>query len=609
MTRTLGVCRGSRARSRGNRFPIALVAPLAGLAALASAASLRAQTDAPLRTQTDAPLHAQTDASPNQADAAAGARPKTDDTTATATGAAADTKRSAATPDAQPPSPDGAATNGPATATAPPAPPTAQGVAGTPTTTPPPKKEESSIEEQGTLKYELDGIEVRGNTKTRARVVLRYVPFQPGDIFDVDDPRVELTRYRLLGTGFFRDVQLALRKGKLRGHVILVIEVVERNTLVINDLWMGLASTANTGGQTVPLTAYAGLDAAETNLAGTGMTLGAAAGIAKDQYALRLRFFDPALFLGSQWMTSGTLLFNHADDFFGDQHVGFTSPTQDALDRAVAVVQYERFGGTVGVGRDLSVSTQLWANYRIERINATVPLTANDLRGQGPGQEQEPIDFYIQRGRSILSTLGVTVQHDTRDKPILPTRGWFASATTEVSLSPLGSDYPYARVDALASRWWTLPWQHVLRLRAFGGFIAGRAPFFERYYVGDLSDFRAARVLGLNVERRLAPNFLGTTIGEIRYGDYAAKLDAEYRIPLYRGTRAVYGIDVFARAGFYFLAGQRDVTNPPPGYSGAALIPIDFTANFGVQIDTSAGGFTFAFANLLGFIPGLGQGK
>jgi outer membrane protein assembly factor BamA len=357
------------------------------------------------------------------------------------------------------------------------------------------------------------------------------------------------------------------------------------------------------------LTAYAGLDVAETNLVGTGMTLGAAAGIAHDQYALRLRFFDPALFLGGQWMTSGSLLFNHANDFFGNRSVGFYNPLQDTVDRSFAVVQYDRFGGTVGVGRDLSVSTQLWANYRLERITANVPRTANNLRGIGDEAIREPIDFFIQRDKSVLSTLSATFQLDTRDKPFLPTRGWFASVTTEVSLTPLGSDYSYSRTDALANKWWTLPWEHVLRLRLFAGVISGRAPFFERYYVGDLSDFRASRVLGLNVERRLAPNFFGTTVGEIRYGDYAAKVDAEYRIPLYRGTRAVYGIDFFARAGVFLIAGQRDITNPPPGYSGAQLLPIDFTANFGLQMDTSAGGFTFAFANLLGFIPYLGQAK
>src|SRR5688500_7023246 len=84
------------------------------------------------------------------------------------------------------------------------------------------------------VRYTLEGIELRGNLRTRARVVLRYLPFEPGDLLDVDDPAVELARYRLLGTGFFRDVQFSLRKGSERGRVVLVVEVVERNTIVIN---------------------------------------------------------------------------------------------------------------------------------------------------------------------------------------------------------------------------------------------------------------------------------------------------------------------------------------------------------------------------------------
>jgi outer membrane protein insertion porin family len=94
------------------------------------------------------------------------------------------------------------------------------------------------------IRYTLENIEVRGNVRSRARVVLRYLPFKPGDIIDVDDPEVELTRYRLLGTGFFRDVQFSLRKGSQRGNVVLIVEVVERNTIIVNNLWMGLSVDA-----------------------------------------------------------------------------------------------------------------------------------------------------------------------------------------------------------------------------------------------------------------------------------------------------------------------------------------------------------------------------
>ena len=77
----------------------------------------------------------------------------------------------------------------------------------------------------GGLRYLLEGIEIRGNTTTLARVILRFVPFQRGATLDVDDKELQLTRFRLLGIGFFRDVQLSLRRGSQRGLVVLVIDV------------------------------------------------------------------------------------------------------------------------------------------------------------------------------------------------------------------------------------------------------------------------------------------------------------------------------------------------------------------------------------------------
>lgn len=453
------------------------------------------------------------------------------------------------------------------------------------------------------LRYTLEAIQVRGNTRTERRVVLRYVPFKPGNVFDVDDPEVELSRYRLLGTGFFRDVQYSLKKGSERGLVVLVIDVVERNTIVINDISMGLAADATGKGKVQRLSGYAGLDVAETNLAGTGITLGGALAVAKDQLALRVRFLDPA-FLGTSWMVGGSLLYNDAQDYFGTSGAQWTNPDQnDAF--GSAVVDYTRFGGSLGIGRDLSVSTQLWLHYRLEVLNASYPWEASQVRGFAT----EPIDFDIIRGRSVLSTLRGTLQVDTRDHPFLPTRGSFSTVTTEVGLLPAGRDYDYARVDAQTSHWFKLPWrEHVLRLSAFAGAISGNAPFFEQYYVGDFTDFLPDRVLGVTFDHRYPPNFLGTEIVEVRYGKYAADINAEYRIPLYRGHHTIFGIDFFGSGGAYSVANDRDFTHPPRAYSGLSRFPLDLTFNLGFRMDTSAGGFVFAFSNVLGFLPVRGQG-
>lgn len=455
------------------------------------------------------------------------------------------------------------------------------------------------------MRYTLEAIEVRGNTRTSARVILRYVRFDVGDVLDVDDPELELTRFRLLGTGFFRDVQFSLRKGSERGRVALVIEVAERNTIVVNDVSMGLAADADESGDAKNLYAYGGLDVAETNLGGTGITLGGAAAVAESQGALRVRFLDPA-FLGGPWMTSGMLLFNSALDVAVNGSSAWENPGSTvSTGGGPAIARYERFGGSLGVGRDLSISTQLWLNYRLETIQAKLPRQASYLRGQ----LREPIDFQLVRGRSILSTLSGTLQHDTRDHPILPTRGWFVSFRGEISLLPAAVDYDYQKFEFDASRWWKLPWHgHVLELGLSAGGIAGRAPLFERFYVGDFSDLLPDRVLGMNFDRRPAANFLGTDIVEVRYGDYALRLGAEYRIPLYRGRRSIYGIDAFATASIYGVAGRRDLTEPPLGYSGLARVPVDVAGNVGLRMDTSAGGFAFAFSNVLSFIPVRGEG-
>src|SRR6185437_13331209 len=296
-------------------------------------------------------------------------------------------------------------------------------------------------------------------------------------------------------------------------------DVSERNTIVVDDVWLGLSADVGADGASRPLTAYGGASVTETNLAGIGIALGGAFAVADGQLGLRARLSVPQL-AGSRWTAEGELLFNDARDFFGlsDVLVNDAQPAQD-----FAVLGYKRFGARVGLGHDLGISTRVFFDYRLEKIDAKVPLAATDDRGF----DIEPIDFMLDDGSSILSTLRASLVYDTRDQPFLPSRGEYFTASADASLTPLGSDYPYAKVVVHGSKWFELPWgKHVLGLDAFIGSIFGNAPLFERFYVGDLSDLLPDRVLDLNFDRRPAPNLLNTDIVEIRYGNYAARLDA-----------------------------------------------------------------------------------
>ncbi len=454
------------------------------------------------------------------------------------------------------------------------------------------------------LRYVLEGIEVRGNTTTLARVIMRFVPFQRGQALDVEDKELTLTRFRLLGTGFFRDVRLSLRRGSSRGFVVLVVDVVERNTIVINDLWLGLSADAEPSGRARPLTAFGGIDVSEQNLAGSGVALGGALVLAEGQSGLRTRVSDLS-FLRSSFTTELQLLYNNAKDFFGNRDALVEDPSQRAA-QDFAVVAYERFGGKLGVGHELgSVATRAFIDYRLEKVDARLPRAASHKRGL----DIEPIDFDLPDGSTVLSTISATIVHDTRDQPFLPTKGWHLIGLVEASMTPLGSDYPYVKLVARGSRWLPAFADHVLRIEGIVGSVFGDAPLFEKFYVGDYTDLRPHRALDLAFDRRAAPNFFGTSIAEVRYADYAARASAEYRVPIYRGHQSVYGVDLFASLGLYALASARDITTPARGYVGLQNLPFDLTFNAGLRMDTAAGGMAFGIANVLGFVPIRSEGQ
>ncbi|HLK45934.1 MAG TPA: BamA/TamA family outer membrane protein, partial [Acidimicrobiales bacterium] len=368
---------------------------------------------------------------------------------------------------------------------------------------------------------------------------------------------------------------------------------------IVQNLWFGIAADEDTAGNARPLSGFVGVQAAETNLAGTGIALGAGVALADQQLALRTHVEDPA-FLGSSWSALVSFLYADARDFFGNRSVLFESPTLGPPQSSdYAPVAYKRYGGTLGTSHALGLFTQVAFEYHLEGLDATVPIAASHLRGD----TREPIDFSILPGKSFLSTLRASLTYDSRDLPFLTRKGWLASAAITAGVPPLGSSYGYARVELSARRFWELPWKHVVDVSAFLGGIAGNAPFFEQFYIGDFTDLLPDRVLDLTPDRRQPPNLLGTDIKEVRFGDFAAKIDLEYRVPIFTGQRSVYGIDAFLSTGLWGVAARRDITDPPSGYSGAARIPVDLTYNVGIRLDTALGGATIAFSNLLGLIP------
>ena len=441
--------------------------------------------------------------------------------------------------------------------------------------------------------YVLDDIEVRGNDKTRATVITNALHVHAGDVIGADDSRVEASRFHLLGLGLFEDVHLSLRKGAERGHVVLVVEVVERGTLILNEIFLGTSEAT---------TFWGGLDVGENNFLGHGVQLSAAAvaGSQADvdhaiaQQGLRLRLWDPDV-RGWGIGLGGEVLYNNGSEFFRK-----AGASDDANPKLFTASQYRRVGGQAGGSFDLGRIAHVRITHRAEWLDSNLPATRSRMLPDG---RLEPIDFGVDEGTSLLSVFGVLVDFDTRDDPVSPEHGFRLALDGQLATRLWASDYDYGKLTVAYDHFNRLPWRHhVLAVHLFGGVIVGDAPLFEQFFVGDLNRLLPPRALGLNFSTLPSRALLGLdAIRDRRYDPIAGRAAVEYVIPLFRGHKMIYAGDFFALAGIFTLTSFDDLSQRDTSLGNA--LPLDLTFDIGVRLDTSIGIFSLSAGNAIGRLP------
>ena len=432
-------------------------------------------------------------------------------------------------------------------------------------------------------RYVIDDVVVRGNRKTEKSIIVAEAAalgLVQGAAVDASDPRVEAVRYRLLALGYFVDVRLSVTRGASRGGVVLVVEVEERGTIVINELFPSTsAATAFWGGA----------DISETNFLGRGINLGggfvgsttpvvagATAGL-----GLRLRTTVPPI--GGPYGLSLSVLGLYND---GSEFYRLTGSPDDSDPRDFVATRVKRAGGIVGVGKDFRSHIHLGLDFRQEAVSAELPA----------GPATLPIDYMIIPGSSRVGSGIATLDLDTRSDPILPRSGMRIALSLEVASGAFGSSYNYVKGVVEASFYRPMPRGHALGFHLFVGGIGGDAPYFDRFFIGDLNLLLPRRALGINFST-LSRNVLNTSIASHRYDEYAARALVEYAIPIWRRRGFIYGGDAFAAVGLFGMASPGNFI--PPGESGFHALPIDLTGDLGIRLDTYVGIFTISIANAL----------
>ena len=450
--------------------------------------------------------------------------------------------------------------------------------AGDPAARPPDTFAPEALEADAPRRYGIERVVVAGLRHAREQEVRRHLLVGEGDV--LDEERVLLSRLRLLQLGWFSRVETRVERGTERGLVVLVFDIVERNTLLVTDLVLG-----STGPQPI----YGGLGLSQQNFLGRGFGLsgafvygGSPAGRPEDpnRFAVRGSFFAPDLPLGRDRSGRGlvlgaTVLVVRGEEFAcGDPDCDRYSG--DYADAPRLRYQRASFEGTIGIRP--GAFERLLASYRFERLRAlSTGITA-----------EAPVDPpALLPGQSRLSALTGTYEIDTRDDFFLPREGLRGLAQVTFGSRLLGGDYEYSRYLLqleTAFGLFDLP----LRLQAALGAAQGGAPFFERFYPADFSYF----AIGPALARSLELNFSTDS----RFDAFVAMAGVEYAVALWQRA-------AFFRRG-YLALGLRGV------YSSATLggARTDFSrspisAEVALRLDTPVGVFNaslgYAVDNLL----------
>ena len=437
----------------------------------------------------------------------------------------------------------------------------------------------------------IESIEVIGNTATQTELIRRTLPLSPGDVLHAGDKRLREARFRVLALGFFRDVNLSMRKGSERGQVILEVRVVERGTVVLNRLWFGTSNVS-------PY--WVGADVGERNLLGLGIGVGFGfifgahgdVGGSRNQWATELRASDPSL-LGSRWGLAVAATLVHGSEVYR-----VAGDPQDVAAADLRAFPYRRFGGRATATYDVTALARFSFGARAESIVTDLPIAPTLELADG---RTTAIDLHLEPGDSRVVTASFGFDRDTRPDPILPHAGGHIAVAAELGSSLLGGSYEYATLFARYEHFWPLlGGKHVLGLKLAGGVVIGGAPQFDRIHVADVDRMLTPRALGLVLSAAAPLDILGTRPDKPTYGDLGGSANLEYAFELFRGKgkNRVYGGDLFFGAGLWGLGEQSDLRARDASWFDA--MPIDIYADAGLRIDTDLGVFEITVANALG---------
>ncbi|MBI3415566.1 MAG: outer membrane protein assembly factor BamA [Verrucomicrobia bacterium] len=362
----------------------------------------------------------------------------------------------------------------------------------------------------------IEKIEIKGNTKTKDKVIRRELAVAPGEVFNM--LRVDLSTNRLAGLNYFEKIEARPEETDIRNRKNLVIAVDEKNTgnFIVGA---GFSTIENVVG-------FVEVSQGNFDLfnppyftgGGQKIRLRTQVGTQKQDY--QITFIEPWLF--------GRKLALSVDLFHRD--LSYLSSLYDERDT----------GARLGLTRTLGFENLIGGvSYTIENIG---------IRNVSTSASPE---LQAEAGNRLVSKFGTTLAYDTRNSSLMATRGQRTELLAEVAGGPLGGDTDIYRLELRHSRYVRgFAPGHIWEILGRVGVVdkygdTTRVPLFDRYFLGGQNTLRGYDF------RKVGPrDSLGEPIG----GDTYWFGSIEYSIPIIERLRlaAFYDVGMVYRDPYSF---------------------------------------------------------
>lgn len=374
--------------------------------------------------------------------------------------------------------------------------------------------------DEGQKSY-IEKIEIKGNVKTKDKVIRRELAVSPGETFDM--LRVKRSKARLQGLQYFEKVDTRSEPSDAGpAYRNLIVGVDEKST---GSLTMG-----------------AGFSSVDALVGFVEMTQG------------NFDLFHPPTFTGGGQrfrlrLSIGTQLQDYSATFVEPWFLGQKLQLQvDAYYRDYAFLSVDsvydvtRGGGKVGLTKALGSDFLIGGiSYGLEDVGIHLNPGWNALN--------TPPSIINEVGYNLLSRVGASLAYDTRNSVQLPNKG----QRTELDAEWVTGDRRFYKLE-MRTDWFFRGFAkgHVLELAGSTG-VADRlesmdVPFYERYYLGGLYSLRGFKFHSV-APREQTPTggFYSEPVG----GDTYWFATAEYSIPI---IEQEHGIGV--RFAFFYDIGN-----------------------------------------------------